>query len=99
MTRIDDIFLGITNTLMSGFAKQVECLTPVLSTSDVTKFSQNVASQQMTADMADPTVLSEVVESVKSLGRKVMIEQFPISKKATFDGSNADAFCKWLLDM
>ena len=28
-----------------------------------------------------------------------MVAQFPISKKTTFDGSNADAFCKWLLDM
>ena len=49
--------------------------------------------------MADPTMLREIVDSVKSLGRKVMVAQFPISKKASFDGSNADAFCKWLLDM
>ena len=49
--------------------------------------------------MTDPAMLREIVESVKSLGRKVMVAQFPISKKATFDGSNADAFSKWLLDM
>ena len=44
-------------------------------------------------------VLLDIAQSVKSLGNRLTANQTVSNKKTTFDGSNADAYLKWMLDM
>ena len=44
-------------------------------------------------------VLVDIAQSVRSLGNRLTANQTVSNKKTTFDGSNADAYLKWMLDM
>ena len=44
-------------------------------------------------------VLLDIAQSLKSLGNRLTANQTVSNKKTTFDGSNADAYLKWMLDM
>ena len=83
-----------------SFIKIVKIDSPVLSEADIAQFRQsNVTGQAMPVTVDQGQVLLDIAQSVRSLGNRLTANQTVSNKKATFDGSNADAYLKWMLDM
>ena len=78
-----------------SFIKIVKIDSPVLSEADIAQFRQsNVTGQAMPVTVDQGQVLLDIAQSVRSLGNRLTANQTVSNKKATFDGSNADAYLK-----